>query len=130
MCCYTDDMAKDDIAQLYGKVDALAAAMTKGFALMTSSFEAVASDIAEIKGEITDMKSDLAGLRTELHEFREETRSEFVSIHHELAQINARLDHLEQNYGNLKGVTVEIDELRLRMTAIERHLGISKKIAA
>ena len=57
-----------------------------------------------------------------------ETR--LTSIEHQLAYINTRLDGLEENYRNLKGVTTEIDELRARMTAIEKHLGIKNKIAA
>ena len=31
---------------------------------------------------------------------------------------------------NLKGVTKEIDELRDQVRAIEKHLGLSRKIAA
>jgi hypothetical protein len=36
----------------------------------------------------------------------------------------------DENYKNLKGVRKEIDEIRIRVKDIERHLGISKKIAA
>ena len=51
-------------------------------------------------------------------------------IHHELREINRRLDVLDEEYKNLKGVTKEIDELRADVRAIEKHLGINKKIAA
>ena len=51
-------------------------------------------------------------------------------IHHELREINRRLDMLDQEYKNLKGVTKEIDELRDQVRAIEKHLGLSRKIAA
>ena len=81
-----------------------------------------------------DLAEGLAALRTELKndiaEFREEVRNEFLTIHHELAHINHRLDQLEENYANLKGVTKEIDDLRSDVRAIEKHLGIHKKIAA
>ena len=51
-------------------------------------------------------------------------------IHHELREINRRLDALDEEYKNLKGVTKEIDGLRADVRAIEKHLGINKKIAA
>ena len=51
-------------------------------------------------------------------------------IHASLAEINRRLDALDEEYKNLKGVTKEIDELRADVRAIEKHLGIHKKIAA
>ena len=51
-------------------------------------------------------------------------------VHHELREINRRLDMLDQEYKNLKGVTKEIDELRDQVRAIEKHIGLSRKIAA
>jgi hypothetical protein len=51
-------------------------------------------------------------------------------IHASLAEINRRLDALDEEYKNLKGVTKEIDELRADVRAIEKHLGMKKKIAA
>jgi hypothetical protein len=51
-------------------------------------------------------------------------------IHHELGEISRRLDALEDHYANLKGVTKEIDEIRAEVRAIQKHLGIEKKIAA
>jgi archaellum component FlaC len=54
----------------------------------------------------------------------------FRPIHTILAEINRRLDTIEEHYGNLKGVTKEIDEIRAEVRGIEKHLGIEKKIAA
>ena len=48
----------------------------------------------------------------------------------ELSDINKRLDLIEKNYANLKGVTKEIDEIRAEVRAIQKHLGIERKIAA
>ena len=79
------------------------------------------------KEELAELRTEI---KTEIAEFREEVRKEFRSIHHELALINRRLDKLEENYANLKGVTKEIDDLRADVRAIEEHLGINKKIAA
>ena len=57
-------------------------------------------------------------------------REELKPIHHELKEINRRLDMLDEEYKNLKGVTKEIDELRDQVRANEKHLGLDKKIAA
>jgi hypothetical protein len=46
-----------------------------------------------------------------------------------LADINRRLDALEEHYANLKGVTKEIDEIRAEVRTIQKHLGIDRKIA-
>ena len=51
-------------------------------------------------------------------------------IHASLTEINRRLDAIEEHYGNLKGVTKEIDEIRDEVHAIQKHLGIERKIAA
>ena len=90
---------------------------------------ATKDELAEVKDDITDIRANMV-TKAEFAEFREEVRSEFGNIHRELADINQRLALLEENYRNLKGVTKEIDELRERMAAIEKHLGLHKKIAA
>jgi len=55
---------------------------------------------------------------------------ELKPVRNDLKQIEERLDALEQHYGNLKGVTKEIDEIRDEVRAIQKHLGIERKIAA
>ena len=75
-------------------------------------------------------KAGVAELRLELHTFRTETEGSFRSLRSDLAEVNKRLDLIEQNYANLKGVTKEIDEIRAEVRAIQRHLGIERKIAA
>ncbi len=57
-------------------------------------------------------------------------REEIKPLHHELREINRRLDTLDEQYKNLRGVTKEIDELRVQVRAIKKHLGLDKKIAA
>ena len=47
-----------------------------------------------------------------------------------MTEINRRLDTIEERYANLKGVTKEIDEIRGEVRAIQKHLGIERKIAA
>jgi hypothetical protein len=55
---------------------------------------------------------------------------ELKPVRNDLKQIEERLDTLEQHYGNLKGVTKEIDEIRADVREIQKHLGIERKIAA
>ena len=74
-------------------------------------------------------KSDVAELRLELHTFRTESEGSFRSLHIELADIN-RLDTLQDLYGNLKGVTKEIDDIRADVRAIQKHLGLHRNITA
>ena len=59
----------------------------------------------------------------ELKPLREELRQDIEGI-------NDRLDALEALYSNLKGVTKEIDDIRSDVRAIQKHLGIERKIAA
>ena len=61
---------------------------------------------------------------------REEVGEALRPIHATLADISRRLDALEEHYSNLRGVTKEIDEIREEVRAIQKHLGIEKKIAA
>ena len=75
-------------------------------------------------------------VQEEMKEFRIETDENFASlrtelrdIRSELADINRRLDQLEENYRNLKGVTKEIDELRERVRALEKKFGNKKAFA-
>jgi archaellum component FlaC len=55
---------------------------------------------------------------------------EIKPVREQLRQIEKRLDTLEQQYANLKGVTKKIDEIREEVRVIEKHLGIERKIAA
>ena len=67
-------------------------------------------DVRVIVGEVVD----------------EKLRPVFAS----LAEINRRLDVLEEHYANLKGVTKEIDEIRAEVRAIQKHLGMERRVAA
>ena len=89
---------------------------------MEKGFAAVADDIAVIKESMAT--------KAELAEFRVETEANFRSIRIELTAISKRLDMLEQQFSNLRGVTKEIDDIRDRVRDIEMQLGLAKKIAA
>ena len=73
---------------------------------------------------------DIGDLRTELHEFRDDTRSEFRDMRSELKSIRAELDELKAKVANITGFRKEIDHAFERLAAIEKHLGITHKIAA
>jgi len=75
-------------------------------------------DVREITREV--IREEMPGM----------IREELKPVHHELKEINRRLDTLDEQYKNLKGVTKEIDELRDQVRAIEKHLGLNKQIAA
>jgi polyhydroxyalkanoate synthesis regulator phasin len=92
-------------------------------------------DILETVNFIKDRmltKDDVREITREVirQEVPDMIREALRPIHHELKEINRRLDTLDKQYKNLKGVTKEIDELRDQVRAIEKHLGLSKKIAA
>ena len=54
---------------------------------------------------------------------------ELKPVREQLKDIVDRLETLEEHYANLKGVTKEIDEIRAEVRAIQKHLGIERKIA-
>ena len=55
---------------------------------------------------------------------------ELKPLREQVKNIEDQLDVLAEQYANLKGVTKEIDEIRTEVRAIQKHLGIEKKIAA
>ena len=57
------------------------------------------------KDDVRDITREV--IRQEVHAM---IREELKPIHHELKEINRRLDTLDEEYKNLKGVTKEIDE--------------------
>jgi hypothetical protein len=48
----------------------------------------------------------------------------------QLNEILDRLDALDEQHANLKGVTKEIDDLRREVRTIKKHLGLNTEIAA
>jgi hypothetical protein len=57
-------------------------------------------------------------------------RDELVPIRSELKSIRGDLDDLKEKFENVIGFQKEIDHALERIAAIEKHLGINKKIAA
>jgi peptidoglycan hydrolase CwlO-like protein len=71
-------------------------------------------------------KEDIAGLSVRL----ETVETSLTSIHAELKSIRLDLDDLKAKVENVSGFRKEIDHALDRIAAIEKHLGLDKKIAA
>lgn len=70
-------------------------------------------------------KDDLEELRAAIA-----TKDDIASLRSELREINERLDGHEDSVGSLRGYAKELDELRSRIGAIEKHLGVHRVVAA
>ena len=90
---------------------------------------ATKEDIADIRREMAT-KDDLNSFRQEFRDFRDETRQNFRENHAELADIRRDVEELKSRADNSAGYSKEIDHALARIAAIEKHLGIEKKIAA
>ncbi|OGG58174.1 hypothetical protein A2853_01505 [Candidatus Kaiserbacteria bacterium RIFCSPHIGHO2_01_FULL_55_17] len=72
--------------------------------------------------QIVNFIKDRMATREEVNEGFSEVRADLRDIRQELKDIKHRLDVLEDQFKNLKGVTKEIDELRDRVRTIEKQL--------
>jgi predicted nucleotidyltransferase len=82
------------------------------------------------KDELAATNMELKSFRQEFNDFRDETRQNFREIHAELADIRRDVEGLKSRADNSAGYSKEIDHALERIAAIEKHLGIEKKIAA
>jgi chromosome segregation ATPase len=97
-------------------LDKILSTMERGFASSDRKFTALAEDIADIKAEL---KGDITALGGQL-----------TGIEGVLKEIRRDLDDLQDKFENVSGFRKEIDHALKRIAAIEKHLGINKKIAA
>ena len=81
------------------------------------------------KDELAATNTELKSFRQEFNDFRDETRQNFREIHAELADIRRDVEELKSRADNSAGYSKEIDHALERIAAIEKHLGIEKKIA-
>ncbi len=68
--------------------------------------------------------------KDELKEFREETAENFRTLRAEVADIRRDFEEMKSRVANVTGYGKEIDHALERIAAIEKHLGIERKIAA
>jgi chromosome segregation ATPase len=101
-------------------------------AIIERGFAAVASDIADLRKDMAT-KDDIADVKSTLSDhtriLNDHTR-ELATIRSELKSIRDELDDLAEKVENVIGFRKEIDHALERIAAIEKHLGINKKIAA
>ena len=81
-------------------------------------------------GEMLSHVVEHMATKDELKEFREETAENFRALRAEVADIRRDVEELKSRADNSAGYSKEIDHALARIAAIERHLGIEKKIAA
>jgi hypothetical protein len=84
---------------------------------------ALAGDVADIAAEVEDLN---AGIRV----LKADRRLSDHTLAEELRHIRAHLDSIDRSTGSHAGYAKEIDYAFERISAIEKHLGIDKKIAA
>ncbi len=83
---------------------------------------ATQDDIADMKGESAQIKKTMVT--------KEDLHQELAPIHAELKSIRGDLDDLVEKFENVSGFRKEIDHALDRIAAIEKHLGLDKKITA
>lgn len=109
-------------------LDSLATLVSNGFASADKKFTALAEDITEIKSTMAT-KEDIANFATR-EDVRAIVHAEVKPIASELRVIRRDVEKLEEQFKNVLGFRKEIDYAFQRIAAIEKHLGINKKIAA
>ncbi len=98
------------------------ATLAKILSTVERGFAATAEDIADLR---TETKAGISDLRKEMA-----TKRDIAGIMEELADIKRRLKDVEAAIEDHAGHSKEIDHALERIAAIEKHLGITKKIAA
>ena len=108
---------------------------------MTSDFErftriildelhTMQKDASEFRNEFYEFRTEVQDFRTEFNNFRGEVNSRFSHLEKEIATISSRLHAIEESIADMRGYAKEIDDLRTRISDIERHLGVARKIPA
>lgn len=86
-------------------------------------------EIGEMLGHVVKhmaTKEDIARLDIRM----DKIETQLTSIVKELSAIRRDIDELQEQLDNVSGFRKEIDHALERIAAIEKHLGINKKIAA
>jgi chromosome segregation ATPase len=119
---FSDMSAKKPNKKHKASLDSVLSAVKRGFAdlegKMDRGFAAVADDIADIKSTMAT-RDDIANLGGQL-----------TSVERELKSIRRDLDDFRERVENVSGFQKEIDHALERIAAIEKHLGLDKKVAA
>jgi predicted nucleic acid-binding Zn-ribbon protein len=115
-------MAEKNPNKREATLDSVLSTVKRGFAdlegKMDRGFAAVADDIADIKSKMAT-KNHIVNLGGQL-----------TGVERELKSVRRDLDDLREKVENVSGFQKEIDHALERIAAIEKHLGLDKKIAA
>ena len=99
------DSVRSDLGDKINSVkNELRAEMKEGFGAVDRQFMAVHVQFKEVDNRLDGMNAELYHLRSEAKDIRH------------------TLEDLEEQIGNIKGYTKEIDELYKRLKIIEKHL--------
>jgi tetrahydromethanopterin S-methyltransferase subunit G len=96
---------------------------------MTAANETTLKEVGEMLTHVVAhmaTKEDVAGVNDRL----DKIEPRLASLESEVAAIRRALDDLREKVENVIGFRKEIDHALERVAAIEKHLGIDKKIAA
>lgn len=75
-------------------------------------------------------KDDIGSTKDDIASLRDEVQQGFASVHSEVRDIRTRLDQIDAEIRDHGGFAKEVDHLIQRVSAVEKHLGIQRKIAA
>ena len=92
--------------------------------------ETTLGEIGEMLAHVVEHMATKEDVRAIVREELEPVEARLTSIESELRLIRRDLDDLRERVENVSGFQKEIDHALERIGAIEKHLGIDKKIAA
>jgi septation ring formation regulator EzrA len=100
------------------------------FPRMTAAKETTPKEIGEMLTHVVEHMAPKEDVRAIVREELEPVEARLTSIESELRLIRRDLDDLRERVENVIGFRKEIDHALERVAAIEKHLGIDKRIAA
>lgn len=109
---------------LDAKINALTRTVEKGFAALASDI-----DHRPTNSSAAEIVKNVVGPMLE-QKLEEKLDEKLIPIFNELASLRTELDGLAEKVENILGYRREIDHALERIVAIEKHLGIDKKLAA
>jgi uncharacterized protein YktB (UPF0637 family) len=98
--------------------------------MIERGFKAVADDIGRLDTRMDDLRVEMIDQFEHVDKQFETTHDQLRDVAAEIAVIHRRVERLEELGASNAGFSKEIDHLLTRVVAIEKHLGMGKKIAA
>jgi hypothetical protein len=111
-------------------LDSLATLIAHTAASADKKFAALADDIGGMKGDVADLKTEMIAQFEYFDKQLGANHDRLRDISSEVAVIHRRIERLDEQGASHGGFAREIDHALERIAAIEKHLGLDKKIAA